>query len=53
MWNDIFELPDGLQSVSNIQDHFEYTLNKYGENTHNASIRIYVSKIENRITSKI
>ena len=53
MWNDIFELPDGLQSVSNIQDHFEYTLNKHGENTHNASIRIYVSKIENRITSRI
>ena len=52
MWNDIFELPDGLQSVSNIQYHFQYILNKHGENTNNASIRIYVSKIENRITSK-
>ena len=23
-WNDKFELPDGLYSVSNIQDYFEY-----------------------------
>ena len=23
-WNDEFELPDGLYSVSNIQDYFEY-----------------------------
>ena len=26
---------------------------KYGENTHNSSIRIYVNKIENRITFRI
>ena len=25
-WNDEFELPDGLYSVSNIQDFFEYIL---------------------------
>ena len=23
-WNDEFELPDGLHSVSNIQDYFDY-----------------------------
>ena len=23
-WNDKFELPDGLYSVSDIQDYFEY-----------------------------
>ena len=27
-WNDIFELPDGSYSVSNIQDYFEYILKK-------------------------
>ena len=25
-WNDKFELPDGLYSVTNIQDYFEYFL---------------------------
>ena len=25
-WNDKFELPDGLHSVSDIQDYFEYIL---------------------------
>ena len=28
-WNDEFELPDGSYSVSNIQDHFEYILEKH------------------------
>ena len=27
-WNDKFELPDGLYSVSDIQDYFEYILKK-------------------------
>ena len=52
-WNGKFELPDGLYSVSNIQDYFEYILKKHGENTDNLLIKIYVSKIENRITFKI
>ena len=30
-WNDKFELPDGLYSVSDIQDYFEYILEKHGE----------------------
>ena len=28
MWNDIFELPDSLYSVSDIQDYFEYVNRK-------------------------
>ena len=52
-WNDKFELPDRSHSVSNIQDYFEYILKKHGENTDNLLIKIYVSKIENRITFKI
>ena len=52
-WSDEFELPDGSYSISDIQDYFEYTLKMHGENVDNPSIRIYVNKIENRITFKI
>ena len=51
--NDIFELPDGLYSVSNIQDYFEYILKKRGENTDKPSVQICVYKIENRVIFKI
>ena len=52
-WNDKFELPDGSYSVSNIQDYFEYIFKKHGENIDKPSVKIYVNKIENRITFKI
>ena len=52
-WNDKFELPDGSYSVSNIQDYFEYILKKHGENIDNPSVKIYVNKIENKITFRI
>ena len=51
--NDKFELPGGLYSISNIQDYFEYILEKHGENTNKPSVQIYVNKIENRVTFKI
>ena len=52
-WYDKFELPDGLFSVSDVQDYFDYILKKHRENIENSSIRIQVNKIENRITFKI
>ena len=52
-WNDKFELPDGLYSVSDIQDYFEYILKKHGEDIDKPSVQIYVNKIENRVTFKI
>ena len=52
IWSDEFELPDGSYSISDIQDYFEYVLKKYSENVDNLSIKIYVNKIENRITLK-
>ena len=52
-WSEKFELPDGSYSVSDIQDYFEYILKKHSESVDNPSIRIYVNKIENRITFKI
>ena len=48
-----FKLPDGLYSISNIQDYFEYILKKHSESVGNTSIKIYVNKIENRVTFKI
>ena len=52
-WNDEFELPDGSYSVSDIQDYFEYILEKHGEDIDEPSVQIYVNKTENRITFKI
>ena len=52
-WNEEFELPDGSYSVSDTQDYFEYILEKHVEKkTDNPSVKIYVNKIENRVTFK-
>ena len=52
-WNEEFELPDGSYLVSDIQNYFEYILKEHSEDIDNPSIRIYVNKIENRITFRI
>ena len=52
-WNEEFKLADGSYSISDIQDYFEYILKKHGEKKVNPSMRIYINKIENRITFKI
>ena len=51
--NKEFELTNWSYSITNIQDYFEYILNKHGEKTVNLSIKIYINKIGNRITFKI
>ena len=52
-WSEEFKLSDGSYSTSDFQDCFEYILKKHSENVYNPSIRIYVNKIEKRITFKI
>ena len=52
-WSDEFELPDGSYSISDIQDYFEYILKKHSENVDKPSVKIYVNKIENRVTFEI
>ena len=52
IWNEKFELPDRSYFVSDTQDYFEYIFKKHGEKTDNPSIRMFVNKIENRITFK-
>ena len=52
-WNDKFELPDGLYSLSDTQDYFEYILKKHDEGIDKPSVQIYLNKIENRVTFKV
>ena len=42
--NEKFDLLDGLYSVSDIQDYFEYIFKKNGEEPDNPSITIYTNK---------
>ena len=51
-WSEEFELPAGSYSIPDIQDYFKYILKKHSESVDNPSIRIFVNKIENRITFK-
>ena len=52
-WNDEFNLPDGSYSVSDIQDYFEYIIEKHETIADNFPVYIYVNKIKNRIVFKI
>ena len=52
-WNDTFDLPDGSYSISDIQDYFEFIINKHETLTENPPIQIYPNKIKNRIVFKI
>ena len=52
-WNELFTLPDGSYSISDIQDYSKDILKKHEENTDKPSLQIYTDKIENRITFKI
>ena len=52
-WSDELELPDGPDSVSDIQDYFEDILKKNSQNFDDPSIKVYVNKTKNRVTFKI
>ena len=52
-WSDEFKLPVGSYSISDIHDYFEYIPKKHRANVDNPLIKIYVNKIENRVTFKI
>ena len=42
-WNDEFELPNGLYSVSDIQDHIEYIIKKHEKLTAIPRIHVYMT----------
>ena len=52
-WSEEFKLSDRSYSIFDIQQYFEYVLEKHSENVDNLSIRIFVNRIENRITFKV
>ena len=52
-WNDIFDLPDGSDSIEDIQDYFEFIIKKHETLTENPAIQIHPNKIKNRIVFKI
>ena len=52
-WNDEFDLPDGSNSISDIQDCFNYIIKKHEAIANNPPVQLYVNKIENRTVLKI
>ena len=52
-WNETFDLPDGLYSISEIQDYIEYIIKKHETIGETAQILIYANIITNRIVFKI
>ena len=52
-WNDTFDLPNGSQSISDIQNYFELIIKKHETLTENPPIIIYPNKIKNRIIFKV
>ena len=52
-WNETFDLPDGSYAIDDIQDYFEFTINKHETLSGSLSVQIYPNKIKNRIVFKI
>ena len=52
-WNDEFDFPDGSNSISEIQDYFEFIIEKRETLAESCLIKIYPNKIKNRIVLKI
>ena len=52
-WNDEFDLPDGLYSIADIQDYFEFIIKKHEILPENPPIKIYPYKIKNRVVNRI
>ena len=52
-WNNTFDLPDGSYSITNIQDYFEFIIQKHKTLTENPPIQIYPNKVKNRIVFRV
>ena len=52
IWNDTFDLPDGCYSISDIQDYFEFIIEKHENLTENPPVQIYPNKIKNCFQNK-
>ena len=52
-WNETFDVPDGSYTIDDIQDYFEFIMEKHAILNDNPSIKIYSNKIKNRIVFNI
>ena len=52
-WSDTFDLPDGSYSIEDIQDYFEFIINKHETLTEDPPAEIYSNRTKNRIVFKI
>ena len=52
-WNDEFHLLHESYLIFNIQDYFEYTIEKHKTFTENPPVEIYVNRIKNRIVFQV
>ena len=52
-WNDELDLPDGSDSIVDIQDYFEFIIKKHETLAENCPVQIYPNKIKNRIVFKV
>ena len=53
MWHNKFELPDELQSVSDIENNIKYITKTHEAMTDNSLMRIFLNKLEKRVISKV
>ena len=52
-WNDEFDLLNGSHTVSDIQDYFQYVIEKHETIANISPVQIYPNKVKNRIFFKI
>ena len=52
-WHDELDLPDGSDSIVDIQDYFEFIIKKHETLAENSPVQIYPNKIKNRIVFKV
>ena len=52
-WNDAFDLPDACYSIEDIQDYFEFIIEKHENLSENSQVQIYPNKTKNTIVFKI
>ena len=50
-WNEEFELPDGSYTVADINDYFQFIIKKH--TNEEDGLKVYINKIQNRITFKL
>ena len=51
-WNDTFDLPDGSYSIADIQDYFEFIIEKHETSSETQQFKIIQIKLKIELFSK-